>query len=168
MIDPAYCQTMVRYNAWENTQLETCLADLPPDELTRDRSAFFGSILATLNHIHWGDQMWMSRLAGWAKPDIGPYDALTEHTDLSAWVAVRRAMDHRLTGWADRLSASDLAGDLTWYSALAQTDQTQPKALCVAHMFNHQTHHRGQVHAMITQAGAKAPVSDLVFMPQGG
>ncbi|MBB94675.1 MAG: damage-inducible protein DinB [Rhodobacteraceae bacterium] len=165
MIDPDYCRRMVRYNSWQNRQLGACLAELPAAELTRDRGAFFGSILATLNHILWGDRMWMSRFAGWDKPAVGIPESTSFCPTLAVWQAERYRTDGQLGLWAARVRAVDLAGDLVWYSGALGADVRKPMAVCVTHMFNHQTHHRGQVHAMITAAGAKAPVSDLAFMP---
>ena len=168
MIDPGYCRVMVRYNSWQNSQLAECLADLPAEELTRERGAFFGSILATLNHLLWADLMWMSRFDGWDKPATGIAGSTTLCPTLATWSAERYRTDRRLTFWAERLRAVDLAGDLTWFSGATGAEMARPMALCVTHMFNHQTHHRGQIHAMITGSGAKAPVSDLAFMPDEG
>ena len=63
------------------------------------------------------------------------------------------------------LDADWLAGDLTWYSGFMKADMTRPKAACVLQLFNHQTHHRGQVHAMLTAAGTKPEDTDIPFMP---
>ena len=93
-------------------------------------------------------------------------------TDLTAsreeWEIARFQMDGELLMWAEKVKSVDLAGDLTWYSGIEGADVSRPVALCVTHMFNHQTHHRGQIHAMLTAAGAEAPVSDLIFMPEAG
>ena len=67
--------------------------------------------------------------------------------------------------WAERLDSATLAGELTWYSGAMKAQLHQPKWLLVTHMFNHQTHHRGQVHCMLTQAGGKPSDTDLPFMP---
>jgi uncharacterized damage-inducible protein DinB len=75
-------------------------------------------------------------------------------------------VDARISAWADQLGDSRLTGEFTWYSAAAERDVTKSYEQCVIHMFNHQTHHRGQLHQMLTELGSQAPVSDLVFMPQ--
>ena len=77
----------------------------------------------------------------------------------------RSAFDATIIDWADHLDASSLAGDLTWYSGAAKAELTKPKWLLVTHMFNHQTHHRGQTHCMLTQAGGKPKDTDLPLMP---
>ncbi|MFD3189644.1 DinB family protein [Sedimentitalea sp. HM32M-2] len=166
MIGPDYCGMMARYNAWQNGQLAQLLMPLTPQELRRDRGGFFGSILGTLDHILWGDQMWMSRFDGGPAPEGGIKDSTDRNLTLDAWSAARFRMDGRIRLWAGKVKAIDLAGPLTWYSGAAGRQVSRPLAQCVVHMFNHQTHHRGQVHAMMTAAGLTAPVSDLAFMPE--
>ena len=75
-------------------------------------------------------------------------------------------MDGRIRLWADKVPSVALAGDMTFFSSVLNREVTKPVAPMVLHMFNHQTHHRGQIHAMLTAAGVGAPVSDLFFMPE--
>jgi uncharacterized damage-inducible protein DinB len=77
-------------------------------------------------------------------------------------------MDGRILLWAEKMQALDLLGDLRWFSGVMGREVTRPKGALIMHMFNHQTHHRGQIHAMLTAAGVRAPVSDLFFMPEEG
>jgi uncharacterized damage-inducible protein DinB len=168
MINPGYVLTMARYNAWQNRQMKEAMETLSDDALRTDRGAFFGSIMATANHILWGDRMWMSRFQGQEPPKDGIEASTTITPTYAVWSAERFRMDGRILLWAEKLQALDLVGDLTWYSGFMKKDVTRPVGALVAHMFNHQTHHRGQIHAMLTAAGAKAPVSDLFFMPQDG
>ena len=168
IVTPEYCVMMARYNGWQNRQLKAAFATLDTADLKQDRGAFFGSILATANHLLWGDRMWMARFAGSAPPAGG----ITETTELTdsgpAWEVERFQTDGGILFWAERLRAVDLAGDLTWYSGAVGREVAKPVAQCVVHMFNHQTHHRGQIHAMLTAVGVRAPVSDLAFMPDDG
>ncbi len=165
MITPEYCQTMARYNAWQNTGLREMIPGMEKADLYQDRGAFFGSIMATLNHLLWGDALWISRFDGGAAPDQTIPDS-TEMTPTPAvWAAERFRIDARITLWAESVSAIDLVGDLKWYSGAMKRDFAKPKALCVMQLFNHQTHHRGQVHAMLTAAGQKPNDTDLPFMP---
>ena len=166
MIDRDYCVMMSRYNAWQNNQLLGFLEQLNPEELKRDRRAFFGSILGTLNDLLWGDQMWMSRFDGGSGPSASIPDSVTMHPTLAAWSADRFRTDGRIKLWADSVNNIDLQGDLSWYSGAMGQDVTKPLSMLIPHFFNHQTHHRGQVHAMLTATGSKAPVSDLFFMPE--
>ncbi|WGW03178.1 DinB family protein [Tropicibacter oceani] len=168
MITPEYCLTMARYNAWQNKQLKAAFQALGDKELGKDRKAFFGSILATANHVLWGDRLWLSRFTGVPAP-AGAIAESTGLTDSGAqWAVERFRTDGALIQWAERLRAVELSGPLSWHSVILGREISKPKALCVLHLFNHQTHHRGQIHAMLTAAGAEAPVSDLAFMPEEG
>ena len=167
MIDPRYVRIMARYNSWQNAQLMPALEAMPLDALTLDRGAFFGSILGTANHLLWGDTLWMSRFDPSVEPPaVPPAEHFQLHPTAAAWGADRFRMDGKIRFWADGLRALDLKSDLTWFSAIEQREMRAPLAHCVLQFFNHQTHHRGQIHAMLTAAGAKAPVSDLIFMPE--
>lgn len=168
MISPDYCRMMARYNAWQNKQMNTALETLSHAALVQDRGAFFGSILATVNHLLWGDTLWMSRFDQGEKPRVAAQDHRTLTPTLAAWGAERARTDGRILRWADRLRSDDLEGELRWYSSMAQTDMAQPMAQCVPHFFTHQTHHRGQVHAMVTAAGGAGWTSDLILMPESG
>ncbi|MEM6939150.1 MAG: DinB family protein [Pseudomonadota bacterium] len=169
MITPDYVVTLSRYNGWQNRQVIDVVGAMEETDLRQDRGAFFGSILNTLNHILWGDTMWLSRFSAAFDPPNGPAAEHINYTESPrAWCSARRAFDDQLQSWADALSASDLVGDLTWSSGMTGQTLTLPRALCVGHLFNHQTHHRGQVHAMLTAAGQKAPVTDICFMPEDG
>lgn len=165
MIDIGYVRTMARYNAWQNAQVHAACARLAPAALTVERGAFFGTILGTLNHVLWGDRFWMSRLGGWQRPPGSIAESVALTPTLEAWWADRARADAKIRHWADRLRHIDLHGDLSWYSGSLGCEVTKSRAACIAHMFNHQTHHRGQVHAMLTAAGADPGVTDLVFMP---
>jgi len=165
LITPTYCQTMARYNAWQNTGLRELLKDVPTADLTKDRGAFFGSVLGTLNHLLWADTIWMSRFDGGPSSDVPLKDSLTMTPTAAVWSADRFRMDGRISLWAKDLKAIDLVGDLSWYSGAMKRQMTRPKAICVMQLFNHQTHHRGQVHALLTQMGLKPQDTDIPFMP---
>lgn len=165
MIGPEYCVVMARYNTWQNSQLRGFLEALEPDELSRDRGAFFGSILSTLNHLLWGDTLWTSRFDGGEAPKVSGEEGLRLFDDLSGWSSARKVMDARICAWADGVSEADLQGDMVFHSATMNREMRKPMGLCVMQVFNHQTHHRGQVHAMLTATGSEAPVSDIAFMP---
>jgi uncharacterized damage-inducible protein DinB len=168
MITPEYCRTMARYNAWQNEGLRRALTALPRAELERDRGAFFGSIMATANHLLWADMVWMSRLDGGSRPEGGIAGSVRLAKNVADWEAQRFRADGRIRVWADDVNAVDLVGRLTWMSGSAGREVSRPLALCVMHLFNHQTHHRGQIHAMLTQAGTELPDTDLFLMPDAG
>lgn len=168
MIEPGYVRTMARYNAWQNRQLTRLLTEVPDDVLRKDRGAFFGSIMATLNHLLWGDTIWMSRFSD-AVPalELPGSESVDMTPTFGVWSAERFRLDGAIRMWADALKSVDLCGPLVWHSGVLGRDVEKPVEVCVAHMFNHQTHHRGQVHAMMTAMGLEAPVTDLIFMPEG-
>ena len=166
MISRDYCILMAKYNRWQNMQLERVLQTLDKDELMRERGAFFGSIFKTINHLCWGDQMWMGRFDGGPAPEGGIKGSVELFPTLATWSAERFRLDGRIRLWAEKVHNVELAGTLTWYSGAAGREVTKPMGVVVTHFFNHQTHHRGQVHAMLTAAGAEAPVSDLFLMPE--
>lgn len=168
MIDRDHCVMMARYNAWQNKQLSGFLEVLDPAELSKDCGSFFGSIQQTLNHLMWGDQIWMSRFDGGEGPKLSHPESLELFGDLKDWQAARIEMDIRIRAWADALKDVELQQDMTWVSGLNKQKMNRPLAMLVTHFFNHQTHHRGQIHAMLTAAGSDAPVSDLFYMPDEG
>lgn len=167
MIQRDYVLQMARYNAWQNNQLRDIVQQMSEAELVAERGAFFGSIFATLNHILWGDTLWMSR---WCRDVSAPKGSSAVHTtftpDSGVWDTERFRLDGRIRIWAQTLSNLDLCDDLEWTSGTLGKTQTQPLGLCVVYMFNHQIHHRGQISQMLSAADIAPPVSDLVFMPE--
>ncbi|WP_367647736.1 DinB family protein [Ruegeria arenilitoris] len=166
MITGAYAQEMARYNRWQNSQLSGFLQALTSDDLTKERGAFFGSIMGTANHLLWGNWIWISRFDKGEGPGGGIPESVSLCADLAEWLPLCETVDARIAEWAGSLGDAPLTGDFTWFSAAKEADVTLPYAQCVIHMFNHQTHHRGQLHQMLTETGSAAPVSDLVFMPK--
>lgn len=166
MITPGWCHIMARYNAWQNRSTVAAADSLGEADRKADRGAFFGSIQGTLSHLLWADLIWMSRFDG-GEPPLG---SIPESPGLFPdWTALKRkraAADERIEAWAARLDEADLEGDLSWHSGALGREVTKPKAVLITHFFNHQTHHRGQVHAMLTAAGARPGATDLAFMPE--
>lgn len=155
---------MARYNRWQNISLYTAADGLSDEQRRLDRGAFFKSIHGTLNHILWADKIWLSRVSDASKPDGGIPDSTTYCDDWETLKCVRADCDGHIIAWADSLDETRLAGDLAWYSGALKLDIVKPRWLVVTHIFNHQTHHRGQVHAMLTAAGAKPEDTDVLFM----
>ena len=163
MITPQYCQTMAAYNGWMNRKLYEAAAQLTDGQRKEDRGAFFGSIHRTLNHILWGDRLWLGRFNG-KSYETGPI-GVDLYEDFGELRAQRRAHDDDIGDWAARVMEAALAGPLTWYSGVAQRELTRPRWLCVMQMFNHQTHHRGQVTTLLMQAGIDPGATDLPWAP---
>lgn len=164
MITPAYVHLLARYNAEMNRRWYAAAATLTDDQRKQDRGAFFGSLHGTLCHILWGDTMWMSRFAGWDKPTVPQKDSPRLFDDFDALRAARVEADARILAWAETLTQDWLDQELAWFSGSIQRDMRQPRNLLVIHMFNHQTHHRGQAHAILTSFGAKTGDTDLPFV----
>jgi len=165
MIDVDYVRTMARYNIWQNASLYGCADRLSDEDRKRTRGAFFGSIHGTLSHLLWGDRAWMHRFAGTPRPEVGIKDSPAAFADWALLRRERASTDRSIADWAERLDGAWLAADLVYWSQAAEREIVKPRAMLVAHMFNHQTHHRGQVHCMLTQCGLKPDDTDLPLMP---
>lgn len=168
MIDKGFVTTMARYNRWQNQSLYGAAETLTDEARRQDRGAFFGSIHGTFCHLLWADQTWLSRFAGTPKPAVPGSESARM---IAGWLELateRQATDTLIEDWAAALSPDWLAGDLTWVSGISRRELTRPKALLVMHFFNHQTHHRGQAHAMLTAAGAKPDDTDLMLVDLRG
>ena len=165
MIDRAYVQRMARYNRWQNENLYGVADRLSVGERQRERGAFFGSIQKTLNHLLWGDQIWMCRFTDMPKPEGGIPESVALYADWERLKTERAAFDRKILDWASTVQPDWLAADQTYFSGAIGREVTKPRWVLVTHMFNHQTHHRGQVHCMLTQAGGRPSDTDLPFMP---
>jgi uncharacterized damage-inducible protein DinB len=164
MITTDQVRAMAEYNRWQNENLYGTAEALSDAARKQPRGAWFGSIHGTLNHLLWADQIWMSRFADTPKPRV---PSIPESVGMyESWDELQRervAFDQVILDWAGRLDPAWLAGDLTWFSGAMGREASRPKWLLVTHMFNHQTHHRGQVHCMLTQAGLRPGTTDLPF-----
>ena len=165
MIAPDFARMMARYNAWQNGNLFGAAGTLPEEARRQDRGAFFGSVHRTLSHLMWGDLVWLSRFDGGPMPEGGIGGSADLFPDWEELHALRQRTDARIGAWAEALTADQLSGDLTWFSGAAGREVSRPLALLTVHFFNHQTHHRGQVHAMLTAAGTRPGDTDLFLMP---
>jgi uncharacterized damage-inducible protein DinB len=164
MITLEYVRAMAEYNRWQNDNLYGAADGLSDAARKEPRGAFFGSIHGTLNHLLFGDQIWMSRFAGTPKPKAA---SIPESVGMyESWDELKRervAFDGVILDWAARLEPAWLEGDLTWFSGAVGREVRKPRWLLVTHMFNHQTHHRGQAHCLLTQADARPGTTDLPF-----
>jgi uncharacterized damage-inducible protein DinB len=163
MIDAEHCQAFAAYNGWMNRKIYEAASQLPDAERKADRGAFFGSIHSTLNHLLWGDRLWLSRFNGKTYP-VGKI-GVDLYDDFAELLAARRALDDDIGIWAANVSGAQLAATLTWFSGVAQREFSRPVWLCVSQMFNHQTHHRGQVTTLLKQAGIDPGITDLPWAP---
>ncbi|WP_422001212.1 DinB family protein [Reyranella sp.] len=168
MIDADYARLLARYGRWQNGSLYAAADRLSDAERRRERGAFFGSIQGTLSHLAWADQLWLSRFTARPKPTVGIPDSASLYEEWQELRALRQALDDEIERWAISLSDDWLAADLSYVASGGGT-RSGPCWRFVTHFFNHQTHHRGQVHCLLTQAGAPPPEdTDLIVMPESG
>lgn len=167
MITTDYVGTMAAYNRWQNRSVYGAAANLGDDQRREDRGLFFGSVHATLNHLLWGDKTWLSRFSGRAPARVASIpESVGEYELWGDMVAARRALDDEIVAWSLEVTDEFLAGDLSWYSGAAGRQISKPYGLLVTHFFNHQTHHRGQIHGALTAMGQTPDDTDLPFMPE--
>ena len=163
-VSVAYVRMMTAYNAEMNRRLYDAAGRLTDEARRQERGAFWGSIHGTLAHLVWGDRQWMSHFDGWAKNKVSLGDSARDPRPFEALRADRVALDADLEAWAGRVRQDWLDGSLTWFSGAAGREVCKPLAILVPHFFNHQTHHRGQAHAMITAAGETTGDTDLMLI----
>ncbi|HEY4254325.1 MAG TPA: DinB family protein [Roseomonas sp.] len=150
-----------RYNAWANARLYEAAAALTPAQFTADRGAFFGSLQGTLNHLLATDRIWMQRITGGGDaPDR--LDAIL-FPAFAPLRAARQAEDARIIAHVDGLDDAALAGVIRYRRVTTPEPFEAALAPTLAHLFNHQTHHRGQAHAILTGLVGQAPELDLLF-----
>jgi len=164
MITPAYIRTMAEYNAEMNRRLYGAAARLSDAQRRAERGAFWGSIHGTFNHLLWGDRQWMSRFDSWPKPDAAIKQSAGLIDDFTELRAERERADDGISSWAGKVDDAWLGEDMVWFSGAANREVRAPKRLLVTHFFNHQTHHRGQAHAMLTAAGQETGDTDLFLL----
>jgi len=168
-----HLRLLSRYNQWMNDKLYSTAAQLPADELGRDRGAFFGSLLGTLNHIMVADIIWLQRFSehpaqhpaldqvrAMPKPQALAQTLLDDFTALSA---ERRNLDTTIIGWCEQLNTSDLEYKLAYRNMKGEA-AVKNLASLMLHFFNHQTHHRGQATTLLSQQGLDVGVTDLVTL----
>lgn len=164
MITPAYVRCMAAYNSEMNRRCYAAAARLSDARRREDGGLFWGSIHSTLNHLLWADTMWMSRFDGWDKPARPLIDSGRLIADFTDLAASRVVADARIEAFAQDQTTASLAGSLSWWSGAAQREIVAPKTMLLMHMFNHQTHHRGQVHAVLTRHGEDLGDTDLFLV----
>jgi uncharacterized damage-inducible protein DinB len=158
LMSDRYFLTFAQYNAWANRRLYDACAKLPEQAYMAPRKSFFGSIHATLNHLMVGDRIWLGRIEG--RPVNLALNQIL-YGDLTALRVARVAEDERLIRLVDDLEETALVRPLDYRNTRGERFQT-PLRIVLAHLFNHQTHHRAQVHDMLSQTEVAPPVLDLI------
>ncbi len=152
---------MARFNRWANTRVYACVAGLDEEAYRRDRGAFFGSIHHTLNHLLVVDRLWTARIQD-RESGIESLDQIL-FDDLESLKAGRKEQDDKLIALVDGLSDAELEAPVRYRRIIGDGMEEARAGHILITLFNHQTHHRGQVHAMLTQAGVTPPPLDVIF-----
>jgi uncharacterized damage-inducible protein DinB len=158
-----YARGMAAYNQWMNEKVYACAAELTDEERKRDMGAFFGSIHRTLNHLYLGDLAWMERFHGEPITMKSPADVLFD--DFDQLRTARRALDERIARWAESLTDEFVDGPYRFKSVTYQRTIEMPGWAAMVQVFNHQTHHRGQVTTLLKQLGKDPGPTDIPVMP---
>lgn len=169
MASDARLTLLASYNQWMNRRLYDAVATLPHDTLAADRGAFFGSILGTLNHLVVTDTIWLKRFAAapgaaavLAALDAMPYQTLSVLRERRDW------LDALILRWVGTLTPAQLSARLTYVNTKGTAFTRSVEGL-LTHLFNHQTHHRGQVTTLLSQADGDVGVTDLLaLVPEEG
>lgn len=163
MITRSHIQLMAEYSAWMNGKLYEACSQLDDSKRREDLGAFFGSIHLTLNHLLHGDRMFLSRFEG-KNEQFAPLgtDLFPIFEDLHR---ERKATDKHLQNWAESVEESWLGETLTYKSMSDRRTRTLEHWVLVTHLFNHGTHHRGQVTTLLSQLGINVGDTDIPCMP---
>jgi uncharacterized damage-inducible protein DinB len=153
-------EMLADYNAWANGRLYRAAASLPDEAYRADLGAFFGSVHGTLNHLLAADRIWMRRFTGTGEAPAALDAILFE--DLPELRAAREAEDGRIAAYIGSLDEAALAAPLAYRTMVKPSEINQRLDQALIHFFNHQTHHRGQAHALLTRLTGEAPSLDLI------
>ena len=153
---------MARYNQWANLRLMEDLASMDEHALRSPTGANYGSIIGILNHLLLGDTLWLHRFTGKGRPPESLDGIL--HDRLPDFTMARQALDEHIVDFATGLGTVDDACILSYTNTRGEKKSGRMGVL-LAHFFNHQTHHRGQIHALAANQGARMRDIDLLYSP---
>lgn len=169
-------QLMSQYNQWMNQKVYQTAHELGEKKIKQDRGAFFGSLLATLNHIYVADIIWLRRFARHPKqyqslqhlPELANYTELNQTVadDLESLDKLRKELDNQIINWCQEIDPEDLESNLQ-YTDTKGNPYNKNFGQLIHNLFNHQTHHRGQATTLISQEGLDLGVTDwLAILPE--
>ena len=162
MYDRTHAETMAEYNHWMNLKLYAVCAEISDEQRREDQGAFFKSIYGTLNHLLVGDRIWLGRFTGQLYVAQLRQEIYSDFNELRQQ---REITDQQILAWSKQLTDEWLSQSLRYKSASDGTERMLPHWLLVMHLFNHQTHHRGQLTTLLNQLGHNLGVTDLPWMP---
>jgi uncharacterized damage-inducible protein DinB len=152
---------LAAYNQWANARVYDAAGELSEEEYNRDMGAFFRSMNGTLNHVLTGDRIWLRRFTG--EGDAPAKLDTVLFASFGGLRIARQAEDKRIIDWIDSLSDETLAGRFTYVTVTDMRTVSQRFAPALSHFFNHQTHHRGQAHMMLTALRRPSLELDLIY-----
>ncbi len=170
MLITEHYRGLARYNTWMNKKLYAVCRELPDEERKRDRGAFFKSLHGTLNHILLADRAWLGRFvqdpsasqsldANGAPIAVRSLDQVL-YADFDQLERERTRTDAAITAWAETLTPETLAAPIAYRTSRGEPFE-HPLWQAALHVFNHQTHHRGQATTLLAQLGKDVGVTDL-------
>lgn len=169
----AHFAQLAAYNEWMNRKLYGAAAPLPAERLHEDRGAFFGSVFGTLNHLVIADLIWFKRI-GANRPDFVSLHCLEDlprPTSLDQHVcatldelqAMRVRLDAAIIAFAAEVRPAQLEEPFSWTS-IKGVASTKLLGDVLLHVFNHQTHHRGQATTLFSQLGVDVGPTDILLL----
>ncbi|WP_055075791.1 DinB family protein [Pseudanabaena sp. 'Roaring Creek'] len=164
MINKTQFELMARYNQWMNSNLYEVCADIPDEDRKKDLGAFFESIHGTLNHLLYGDKAWMGRFT--SNPFHCEVIGQQLYDNFEDLRQERIEVDRQILLWSMRLDSEWLSSKCEYKSNVDGKTRVIPSWVLVTHMFNHQTHHRGQLTTLINQLGYNYGTTDLPWLPE--
>ncbi|UXU91101.1 DinB family protein [Burkholderia sp. S-53] len=155
-------EMLARWTVWANERIYDACAQLSQDDYFLERPCAFGSIHHTLNHLLATDRIWLGRISGEGH-NIPSLDHMV-CPDFESLRAARKTEDERLTRVISTVPVSDFDEDLA-YVSMDGRPQRLPRHLVLSHLFLHHAHHRGQIHALLSQTPIAPPALDITYFP---
>ena len=163
----AHFEMLAAWNAWANARLARAVAALDEDAYRADLGAFFGSVHGTLNHVLVADRIWLARFRAEPAPALALDTIL--HEERETLLAARTALDGEIIAFFAGLDEARLGETLRYRPVSGSGGEARvPLAGALTHFFTHQTHHRGQLHALLTRLTGRAPALDLIYFLREG
>lgn len=149
---------LARYNRIANARLYQQCGQLDAAEYRKERQGSFGSIHGLLNHLVLGDRIWMARFSGGGHTTPPLNSILFE--SFAELRSARAEQDEEIEAFFERVDEGFMERRFTYVNNQGK-DYVETATVAVLHFFNHQTHHRGQVHVMVSQTAVKPPSLDM-------
>jgi uncharacterized damage-inducible protein DinB len=155
-----HLKLMAHYNKWANDRISRAITAIDEADYMKPREAFFGSIHGAVNHLLLVDRLWRGRMIGDPYPASGLDQIVC--ADRETFIRERAAENEIIIDFVEEQDAGSIESIFS-YTTFVGVDGRDTRRIVLAHMFNHATHHRGQVHALLTQVPCDPPPLDLIF-----